>query len=65
MTNLIMREEVFADDIQEALNNERIDGFEALLRWQHPVKGVLEPTEFMPLIKVSALKEQLDYMVFE
>lgn len=80
MKNLIMREEVFADDIQEALNNdefkiylqplvsaenERIDSFEALLRWQHPVKGVLEPTEFMPLIKVSALKEQLDYMVFE
>lgn len=80
MNNLEKREKTLAYDIQDALkkdefkiylqplisvDNERIDGFEALLRWQHPVKGVLEPTEFMPLIKTPSVKEQLDYMVFE
>lgn len=25
-----------------------IEGFEALLRWQHPLRGLLEPAEFLP-----------------
>lgn len=30
-------------------------GFEALLRWQHPVKGLVPPAEFLPLIEQTDL----------
>lgn len=31
------------------LNSGRVYGFEALLRWQHPAKGVVSPLDFIPL----------------
>ncbi len=30
-------------------------GFEALLRWQHPVKGLVSPAEFLPLVEQTDL----------
>ncbi len=30
-------------------------GFEALLRWQHPDRGIVSPAEFMPLIEENGL----------
>lgn len=32
-----------------SLASEKITGFEALIRWQHPVKGIVAPNEFIPL----------------
>ena len=32
-----------------ALTTGRLAGFEALLRWNHPVRGLLGPAEFLPL----------------
>jgi EAL domain-containing protein (putative c-di-GMP-specific phosphodiesterase class I) len=32
-----------------------VSGFECLIRWQHPVRGVLEPTSFISLVEDSFL----------
>ena len=34
---------------------EKIDGFEALLRWRHPVHGWLSPAKFVPIAEESGL----------
>jgi predicted signal transduction protein with EAL and GGDEF domain len=35
------------------LKSSRITGFEALLRWNHPEKGVISPAEFIPIAEES------------
>ncbi|MCC6780890.1 MAG: EAL domain-containing protein [Hyphomicrobiales bacterium] len=37
------------------LAHNRITGFEALLRWHHPVRGVVPPTQFVPLAEETGL----------
>ncbi|NEO14785.1 MULTISPECIES: polysaccharide biosynthesis protein [unclassified Moorena] len=37
------------------LENEHINSFEALLRWQHPNLGLIYPEEFMPVAKATSL----------
>jgi diguanylate cyclase (GGDEF)-like protein len=37
------------------LANDRIDGFEALVRWNHPERGMIPPGEFIPLAESSGL----------
>jgi diguanylate cyclase (GGDEF)-like protein/PAS domain S-box-containing protein len=38
-----------------SLINNRITGVEALLRWQHPRRGLISPTEFIPLAEETGL----------
>jgi diguanylate cyclase (GGDEF)-like protein len=38
-----------------SLGAERVCGFEALLRWNHPVRGSISPAEFIPLAEELGL----------
>jgi EAL domain-containing protein (putative c-di-GMP-specific phosphodiesterase class I) len=37
------------------LQTQRITGFEALVRWNHPLRGLLPPSEFIPVAEQSGL----------
>ncbi|GIX15311.1 MAG: hypothetical protein KatS3mg118_3270 [Paracoccaceae bacterium] len=45
---------------QIALTEGRVAGAEALLRWQHPERGLIAPGEFLPLARAAGLAEELD-----
>lgn len=40
-------------------------GHEALLRWRHPVRGLLTPGEFITLGEESGLIEQVDWLLYD
>jgi len=44
---------------QVSTDTGKITGFEALARWEHPVKGVLGPQVFLPFAEQAGLLEQL------
>jgi diguanylate cyclase (GGDEF)-like protein/PAS domain S-box-containing protein len=38
-----------------SLSNNQVQGFEALLRWQHPERGTVSPAEFIPIAEEMGL----------
>lgn len=41
-------------------DGDRVAGFEALLRWRHPVHGILTPAVFLDELERSALLEEIE-----
>src|ERR1700726_3610537 len=48
-----------------ALDSGRITGFEALLRWQHPTRGLLEPVDFIPVAEETGIIRELGWWNLE
>jgi len=46
------------------LKENYIIGFEALVRWNHPVKGIISPMEFIPFAEETGLIIDIDDYVF-
>lgn len=50
---------------QFALENKRMVGAEALVRWRHPERGMIPPDEFIPVFEQNGFIVRLDYFVWE
>ncbi|MCP5934146.1 EAL domain-containing protein, partial [Klebsiella pneumoniae] len=70
----------FEDDLLHALENDQfkvyyqpiadtvsreIYGYEALVRWFHPLRGMVPPTEFIPVAEKTGLINQLGEWVLK
>ena len=47
------------------LNTSRLIGVEALVRWQHPLRGLVPPGEFIPIAERTGLIAEIDAWVLE
>ena len=44
---------------------QKVTGGEALVRWNHPVKGLLSPNNFVPILEKTDYIASLDYYIWE
>ena len=50
---------------KSSLQDDRIQGAEALIRWQHPERGLLAPVEFVSLLESSGLIQTLGRWILQ
>ncbi len=50
---------------QVRLTDGSLSGFEALLRWHHPVRGILAPKSFIDVLEESAIAEDVGDWIIE
>ncbi|MEH2349369.1 MAG: EAL domain-containing protein [Nostoc sp.] len=48
-----------------SLDTGRISGFEALVRWQHPTRGLVSPIEFIPVAEETGLINAINSWVLQ
>ena len=48
---------------QLSTDTGQISGFEALARWHHPERGIIPPSEFLPLVEDAGLAERLGEVI--
>ncbi|MEI6332016.1 MAG: EAL domain-containing protein [Pseudanabaena sp. ELA645] len=67
LRNAIDRQEfmVHYQPIMDILNGDRLIGFEALVRWQHPTRGMVSPMDFVAIAEETGLIVALDSWVFQ
>lgn len=47
------------------LRDRKICGFEALVRWKHPTKGIIPPDHFIPVAERSGIITDIDRLMLE
>ena len=47
------------------LVNNQIDSFEALVRWNHPEKGLIDPSKFIPIAEETGLVIAIDLFILQ
>jgi diguanylate cyclase (GGDEF)-like protein len=47
------------------LKSRQVEGFEALIRWQHPELGLLEPADFLPVAEAVGLVSEISDWVLQ
>jgi diguanylate cyclase (GGDEF)-like protein/PAS domain S-box-containing protein len=50
---------------QVNLTDSSLIGAEALIRWNHPNRGLIPPSEFMPLVNTSSISDRVGTWVLE
>lgn len=48
-----------------SLKTQQLQGFEVLIRWQHPSRGLVSPAEFIPLAEETGLITDIDLWVLQ
>jgi diguanylate cyclase (GGDEF)-like protein len=56
---------VFYFQPQWDLREQKIEAYEALVRWEHPEKGLLMPGQFLPLVEQVGLSKELDLLLLD
>jgi len=63
--NALVQQELFLMlQPKASMSTGEVVGYEALVRWQHPEKGLIPPNAFIPIVEQAGLYFELDMYVF-